>query len=133
MTLKDTLLEKNYSLLASNGYYSYESGIKPVLIKVNEDIAYFKDLTVVDKIVGKASASLLALSGVKEVYALTLSLAGREVLEKYGISYQYDQLVDHIENRNRDGMCPMEMTVKDIDDPAEALIALNAKIASLKQ
>lgn len=132
MTLKDTLLQNNYSLLASNGYHSSDSGIKPVLMKVNEDISYFKGLTVVDKVVGKASASLLILSGVKEVYALTLSKAGQEMFERYDIPYQYDQLVDFIENNARDGMCPMEMTVKDIDDLHEALTALNNKVASLK-
>ena len=129
MNLKETLLEKQYSILASNGYYSFEGGIKPIISKMIEDEHYFKGLSVVDKVVGKASASLLILSGVKDIYALVLSKAAKDMLEKYCIPYRFDTLVDFIENRNKDGMCPMEMTVKDIDDPVEAFVALKNKIA----
>ena len=131
MELKQLLLENNYSLVASNGYFSSENGIKPVLFKLNESIAYFKDLDVADKIVGKASAMLLTLSGVRSVYALTLSKAGQEIFEKYNIPYQYDVLTDYIENRTHDGMCPMEMTVREIDDLEEAYIALRNKVAEM--
>ena len=129
MILKDELLTNNYSIIASNGYYSFDAGILPVLSKVNEDKDFFKDLSVADRVIGKASASLLAYSGVKQVYALVLSKAGQEVLEKYHIEYQYDELVDYIVNRKGDGMCPMEMTVKDIDNLEQAFIALKNKVA----
>ena len=129
MNLKETLLEKQYSILASNGYYSYDGGIKPVITKIIEDEHYFKGLSVVDKVVGKASASLFIMSGVKDIYALVLSKAAKDMLEKYCIPYRFDTLVDFIENRNKNGMCPMEMTVKDIDDPVEAFVALKNKIA----
>lgn len=131
MILKDELLKNNYSIITSNGYHSYDAGIKPVISKINENKDFFKDQSVVDRVIGKASASLLAYSGVKEVYALVLSKAGQEVLEKYHIAYQYDELVDYIINRKGDGMCPMEMTVKDIDDLEQAYIALKNKVASL--
>ena len=129
MELKQLLLENGYSLVASNGYCSKENGIKPVLFKLNENKAYFKDLDVADKIVGKASAMLLTLSGVRSVYALTLSRAGQEIFEKYDIPYRYDVLTDHIVNRTGDGMCPMEMTVKDINDLNEAYESLRRKLA----
>ena len=129
MNLKDILNEKNCSIVASNGYVSFESGIRPVIDRLNEDIYYFRGLSVADKIVGKASAMLFSLSGVKEVYAAVLSQSGKEILDKYGIDYEYGKLVDYIVNRKGDGMCPMEMTVKDIDDLKEAYEALNRKIA----
>lgn len=128
MLLKDELIEKGYSIIASNGYHSNDNGIKPVLFRLNENIEYFKGLSVADKIIGKASAMLLTLSGVKEVYALILSKAGQEIFEKYGVKYQYDEMVDYIVNRTGDGMCPMEMTVKDIDDLQAAYEALNNKV-----
>ena len=131
MELKQLLLENSYSLVASNGYCSKENGIKPVLFKLNENKAYFKDLDVADKIVGKASAMLLTLSGVRSVYAMTLSKAGQEIFEKYDIPYRYDVLTDYIVNRSGDGMCPMEMTVKDIDDLEEAYIALKNKVQEM--
>ena len=128
MNLRDTLLEKGYSLIASNGYCSYETGIKPVIMRMNEDLYYFRGLSVADKIVGKASAMLFALSGAEYVYAHVLSQAGKEILEHYGIAYEYGQLTEYIVNRKGDGMCPMELTVKDIDDLSEAYEALKRKI-----
>ena len=129
MLLKDILLEKNCSIVASNGYFSFDNGIKPVISKLNEDLYYFKDLEVADKIIGKASAMLLTYSKVKKVYAHILSKAGKEIFDKYNIEYEYGELVDYIVNRNNDGMCPMEMLVKDIDDLKQAYEALNRKIA----
>ena len=131
MELKQLLLENDYSLVASDGYCSRDNGIKPVLFKLNENKAYFRGLDVADKIVGKASAMLLTLSGVRSVYALTLSKAGQAIFEKYDIPYRYDVLTDYIENRSHDGMCPMEMTVKDIDDLEEAYLALRNKVAEM--
>ncbi len=133
MELKQLLLENSYSLVASNGYCSSDRGIRPVLMKLNERKDYFKDLEVVDKIVGKAVAMLLALSGARSVYALTLSKAGQEILEKYQIAYRYDRMVDYIVNDAGDGMCPMELTVKDIDDPEEAYHALQRKVQEMRK
>ena len=127
--LKDVLLEENCSIVASNGYVSFASGIKPLIEKLDEDIYYFRDLEVADKIVGKAAAMLFALSGVKKVYAHVLSKSGEKILQENNIEYEYGQLVDNIINRKGDDICPMEKTVKDIDDLKEAYIALKNKIA----
>lgn len=131
MNLLDELKANNYAIITSNGYYSYDTGIKPVISRINEDINYFKGLSVADKIIGKASAMLLVLSGVKEVNCVVLSTAGKGILDKYGIAYHYDELVPYIINRKGDDMCPMEKTVKDINDLNEALKALNDKLSSL--
>ena len=129
MMLKDLLLQENCSIVASNGYVSFASGIKPLIEKLNEDLYYFKDLEVADKVVGKAAAMLFVLSGVKKVYAHVLSKAGEKILIENNIEYEYGQLVENIINRSGDDICPMEKTVKDIDDYNEAYIALKNKIA----
>lgn len=131
MELKDILISNDYSIYASNGYYSKDNGIKPVLFRLNENKSFFKGLEVVDKIIGKASAMLLVLSGVKKVHALVLSATGKDIFEKYNIEYSYDELVPYIINRSGDGMCPMEITVKDIDNLQEAFVALNNKVKEL--
>ena len=131
MNLIEKLKQNNYSLVASNGYYSCDSGIKPIINKMNEDIHYFKDLEIADKIVGKASSMLLILSGIKKINAIVLSKQAKNILDKYNIEYTYEQLVEYIINRKKDGMCPMEETVKDIDDLNEAFIALNKKIITM--
>ena len=130
-SLIEELKNNNYAIVASNGYYSFDNGIKPVINKLNENIDYFKDLVVADKIIGKASAMLLTLSHVKEIYCVILSSAGKQILDKYEITYHYEQLVPYIINRKGDDMCPMEKTVKDIDDLNEAYVALNNKLISL--
>ena len=132
--MKKRLCINDYSLLAIKDdfeYYSFESGIKPVMLPMRKDKNFFKDCLVVDKTIGKASASLLVLSGVKEIYALLMSKSAEEVLKKYNIPYHYDKLVDYIVNNTGDDMCPMEKTVKDIDDLEESFIALDEKLRSL--
>lgn len=131
MNLKGLLNEKGYSIVASNGYRSFERGIRPIMTALNEDLHFFEGLSVADKIIGKASAMLLCLSGVKEVYTPTLSRTGKEVFDRYGVVYECDELTEMIVNRKGDGMCPMELTVKDIDDLNEAYEALKKKLALL--
>lgn len=132
MSMLDELKTNNYAILASNGYFSFDNGIKPVISKLNENIEYFKGLTVADKIIGKASAMLLCLSGVKEVYCTVLSKAGEQVLKKYGVTYHYENMTEIIINRKGDDMCPMEKTVKDIDDLMQAYNALNQTLINLQ-
>ena len=132
MSMLDELKVNNYAILASNGYFSFDNGIKPVISKLNENIEYFKGLTVADKIIGKASAMLLCLSGVKEVYCTVLSKAGEQVLKKYGVPYHYENMTEIIINRKGDDMCPMEKTVKDIDDLMQAYNALNQTLINLQ-
>ncbi len=131
MNLKGLLNEKGYSIVASNGYSSFERGIRPIMTALNEDLHFFEGLSVADKIIGKASAMLLCLSGVKEVYTPTLSRTGKEVFDRYGVVYECDELTEMIVNRKGDGMCPMELTIKDIDDLNEAYEALKKKLALL--
>ena len=133
MELIEKLKDEKLSIITSNGYKSSDNGIKPILLRINENRYFFKDLSVADKIIGKASAMLLVYSGVKEVNALVLSKSGKEILEKYKVKYSYEELVEYIINRKGDGMCPMEMTVKDIDDLENAYSALNDKVKELKK
>jgi len=94
-----------------------------------------KDLSafcVADKIVGKAAAMLFVLLGIKTVHAKILSCGGKEILQKYGIEYTYDELTEMIINRKGDGMCPMENAVKDCTEPSDALDCINRTIEKLK-
>lgn len=87
---------------------------------------------VVDKVVGKAAAMILSLGGIKGCFAVTASRPAAEFLKESGVALKYDNLVDFIENRSRDGVCPMEQTVMDISDPNEALIAVKKKLEDMK-
>ncbi len=104
-------------------------GIAPV-IKLYEG-GLLKDAYVVDKIIGKAAAMIMTLGGVKGCYGVTMSRAAADWFISHGVSVRYNKLVEYIVNRSGDGICPMEETVKGIDNEAEALAALKEKTAEL--
>ena len=133
--LQEKLNKENYTLIADkNGEYytSYSRGIAPILDQMKDDQSFFKGAIVVDKVIGKATAMLLILSGVEFIYAYVLSQKAMEILEQYHVPFEYRKLVDYIENRDQTGMCPMEATVYDINDLNEAFEALILKQQALK-
>lgn len=107
-----------------------ERGVKPLLNWLDSglDPASF---SAADRVVGRATAFLYVLLGVKEVYARIMSRPAAEVLEKHGIAVQAGQLVDGIINRRGTGPCPFEAAVLDIDTPEEALIAIRNKLKQM--
>lgn len=107
-------------------FLNEEKGIVPIMGYLNngEDL---KDYSVADRIVGKAAAFLFVCAGIKEVYGEVMSEKAIKVLEEYKIPYEYKTKTDMIINRKGDDICPMEKTVKDINDPVEAYIALKNK------
>ncbi len=133
-TLKKTLIREDYSIIAYREdmeYHSKAGGIFPVISKL-EDRDFFKDCIVVDKVVGKASAMLLIRSGVKRVHGLLVSESAVKITNEYNIPFTYDEVVPYIINRTGDDMCPMEKTVKDIEDLDEAYAALLNKVKELR-
>ena len=66
-------------------------------------------LTVRDKVVGRAAALLLVRLGIRDVRAGIMSRLGRKGLERYGVRYEYDTLVDRIDCRTE------EMLVNEFD------------------
>ena len=107
---------------------SDKRGIAPMM----DFIAEGKDLrgfSVADTVVGRAAAMLFVRAGIKDVYARTLSIGGKEFLEAHGINVTFSELTENIMNRIGTGICPMEETVKNIDDPDEGYSALAAKLA----
>lgn len=112
-------------------YTSNETGLKPILSKINEDPFYFKNADIEDIIIGKAAASLLILSKVHSIYAHTISQNGKMYLMKHNINFTYDKEVKEIHNREKSDMCPLEKVVLDIEDPKQAKVALELKIKEL--
>ena len=108
----------------------YGSGIGPI-IKMYES-GILKDAFVVDKIIGKASAMILTLGGVKGCYGITVSRAAADWLKAHNTDVSYKECVELIANRTGDGICPMEQTVLDIDNEEAALSAVKRKLEELK-
>lgn len=111
---------------------SERTGIAPMMGFIGSG-ADLRGYSVADRIVGKAAALLFVLAGIKEVYADVLSDSAAAVMEAHGIPYEYGVRTAHIVNRTGDGICPMEMTVNDIEEPGKAYAALAAKIEEMRK
>ena len=98
---------------------------------------YEKDMLagafVADKIVGKAAAMVFTAGGVAQCYAENISEGALKWLTDHNIPTEYTNISEHIMNRTGDGICPMELTVQDIDNEKEAIEALKKKIEELKK
>jgi hypothetical protein len=66
-----------------------------------------------DKIIGKAAALLIHRLGFRTVHAGILSRLGEAVLQRHGIVYTYEQLVDRIH-------CQTEELLATVEEPEEA-------------
>ena len=127
------LLENEYTCVLCRGdrvLTSTRRGVAPLMAWLEEG----RDLTgfsAADKVVGKATAFLYCLLGVKAVYAKVVSRAALAVLEERKLPCFYDEAVPAIRNRAGDGLCPMEAATSNIHDPADAPAAIRAALERL--
>ena len=108
------------------------TGIRP-LIKLIDDKKECKGYSAADKIVGRAAAFLYTLLEIKNLYGEVMSKGAIEILKKVGINYEYKTLTDFIENRQKNGICPMDDAVKNINDAKQACEAIRNKIKLLQR
>ena len=94
----------------------YNKRVIDIVYLIKNEKETLKDATVADKVIGKVAATLLTLSGVKEIYAKTISEYAVSVLKKYNIKYVCENKVQYIINNDKTGMCPMENKFKDEQD-----------------
>ena len=111
-------------------YTSALRGVKP-LVRFLESRIDFSGAEASDRVVGRATAFLYVLLGVKSLYAHVVSEGAFAVLRANGIETEYQSLVPHIINRKKDGICPFEEAVMQIETPEEALQAIYRKMAAL--
>ena len=111
--------------------FSEKRGIAPMMDFIANGLD-FSGYCVADSVVGKAAALLFVKCKIKSVFAKTLSLSAKKVLEMYGIDYLYETLAERIINREGTDICPMEKAVWDTDDPEEAYAILQDKLSSIR-
>ena len=114
-----------------NCLFSTLKGIAPMMNFIAESTP-LEGYCAADLVVGKAAAMLFARCGIREVFAKTLSEAGKAVLEKYKIRYEYETLTAKIINRAGTDVCPMEKAVTGIDDFNEAYCILKEKLQAIR-
>jgi len=106
-------------------------GVSPLMQVYDSQPDKLKDAVVVDKIIGKAAAIILVSGGAAGAYGLIMSAAGRDYLTRHGITAGYGLRVGRIANRDKTGVCPIEESVMDVDDPREGLAVLRATIEKM--
>ena len=107
------------------------TGVRPLIAAYEQEPELLRGVFLVDKIVGKAAAMLAVLGGVQRVHGLTMSTAARDYLDAHGIPASCDLCVSVISNRTGDGLCPMEKSVLEIEDPEEGYRTLKETIRRL--
>ena len=130
---KDTLLSEGYTCVLVSGSTVYTStlrGVKP-LMQWLENGTDMKGFYAADKVIGKATAFLYVLLGVRAVYAHVISKSALAVLQENKIEVQYGTLVENIINRKGDGICPFEQAVMEIGSAAEAYPAILGKMKEM--
>ena len=110
---------------------SDKRGISPIInfIQSGEDLHGY---SAADVVVGKAAALMFVKAGIKEVFAKTLSLNAKAVLEENGIPCAYETLTERIINHDGTDTCPMEKALIGTSDPDEAYEILLATLERLK-
>ena len=111
-------------------YTATARGVKPLVTWLDSDID-LRGFCAADRVVGRATAFLYCLLGVREVYARVMSYPAYEVLQQHGISAQPQLLVDGIINRRGTGPCPFEAAVMDNTDADEAHRAIRTKKSAM--
>ena len=129
------LNEGGYTCVLCRGemiYTATQRGVKP-LVDWLDSVLDLRDFCAADKVVGRATAFLYVLLGVRAVHSLVMSTPAREVLSDNGIAASFDREVPGIINRRGDGPCPFEEAVLGIRDPGEALTAIRKKLFFMRQ
>lgn len=131
-----SLLEQGeYTCVLCKGtalHTSTQRGVKPLLNWLDSGLE-LNGFSAADRVVGRATAFLYCLLGVKEVYSRVMSRPALEVLTSHGIYAEAHTLTDGIINRQGTGPCPFEAAVMDIPDAQSALAAIRSKLAQMEQ
>lgn len=118
--VKQKLYEKKASLvvLYSNGECKeyYQNRINDIKEILQNNKTALKDAVIADKVIGKVAGAILAVAGVKEIYADVISKYAIPVLEENRIKYEYKNCTEYVQNNDKTGMCPMENKYKEEKD-----------------
>jgi len=126
----DEFLESNQTLRVYKNdrliFSSQKERLLPLLEYIDTCAPCEHDVVVFDRVVGNAAALLFKLIFCKEVSSPLASEIAVETLDNNGIRHHFMRTVPHIENQERDDLCPMEKLSigKEPEEFYQALIAL---------
>ena len=88
-----------------------QKGVRDLIWLLDNEPQRLRGARVADKVVGKASAGLMAQGGVSELYSQVISQLALPLLDEAKIAYSYGTLVDRIVIPDGDTRCPLEQIV----------------------
>lgn len=95
--------------------HTYDNrGVRDLYNLLTNEPNILKGALVADKVVGKGAAALMIVGGIAELHTDIISEPAIKLFDLSGIRYTFDMKVDHIENRTKDGWCPVETICKDV-------------------
>lgn len=100
------------------------NGVNPLLKLYETKTDEMVDTTLVDKVIGRAAAMIAINGKVRNVYGELMSEEAVKLLKSHHIPASYGKLVPKILNKNQDGLCPLEKSIENINDPKEAFKVL---------
>lgn len=106
-------------------------GLKPIMAVLRQDKRGFEGAVIADKVIGKAAALMVVLGGAEAVHGDLMSETAIKVLERFQVPYTNTVVVPIIENRTQTGMCPLEQSVQQVEDPEEAYDVIEETIKQL--
>lgn len=116
----------------STVYQSTQRGVLPLLTWLDSgtDMMGF---SAADKVVGQGAAFLYRLLGVRSVYGNIMSVGAVKVLRAGGVEVSWGSLTESILNRQKNGLCPIELATRNIHEPENALYIIRTTLESLQK
>lgn len=110
----------------------HQRGVSDLWQLLHEEPDVLRGAFVADKVVGKGAAALMAVGGVRGLYARTISRPALDLLAAAGIPVEYETAVEHIVNRAGTGICPVEQLCADAPTPEACLPRIGEFIRRMK-
>lgn len=98
-----------------------ERGVKDLFRLLRQEPEFLRGASLADKVVGKGAAALMILGGVRELFADVISYPALALLGRYKIPVHYTLAVEQIQDRSRNGYCPVEQRCLACETPEECL------------
>lgn len=134
--LKQTLSQGNHALAIydqDEQLHTYDNkGVRDLYTLLTTEPQVLKGAMVADKVVGKGAAALMIVGGIAELHTHIISEPAIKLLELSGIRYSFDEKVDHIENRDKTGWCPVETLCKEVPTAGQCVPLIANFIENMK-
>ena len=114
-------------------FQSEHDGIRDALMLHDEHPELLRGAVIVDRIIGRAAATLFADGGAAAVYGRVMTRDAMHVLEEKGTQARANTLTDRIINRAGTDICPMEKAILGVTDPMEAIVRLRDAVSRLRR